>query len=67
MTWRFKENQKKKLPLTDADSAIVPRSGVEEHAMVMQGGRYVEGVEGVENESIVCANFDGRWSTYSQR
>lgn len=51
-------------PLGDADSAVVPAEVAEEHAVVVHGRRLVERVEDVEDERVVRADVQRRWSVF---
>ena len=53
---------KRNAPLRDAHGAVVPRRGVEEHAVVMEGRGFVNAVRRMDNERVIGRNVDWRGS-----
>lgn len=54
------EYYRRVLPLCYADSAVVPRGRVEEHAVVVERGDGFERVCGVDEEGVCLLYVDGR-------
>ena len=46
--------------MRDTNSTVVPRHGVEEHAVVVEGSRLVKRVGSMNYESIVSGDVNGR-------
>lgn len=47
------------LPLGDTDGTVEIAHVPEEHAVVMQAGRFIEAIECMDSERIVAGHFDG--------
>jgi hypothetical protein len=56
------------VPLCEVQRSIIPRRGIEEHAMVMDCSRFTESVRGMNDETVVGADFNkGRPEWRSER
>ena len=50
------------IPFRDSDGSVHPRGRIEEHPVMMEGGRLVEAIGGVNDEGIGSGDVHRRWS-----
>jgi hypothetical protein len=54
------------LPFCDALRAVIPSSRVEEHAMMMKGGRLIKRIGDVYNQWVDAIDVNWRWPSFKQ-